>query len=222
MSDQPRTIQSSRDLGAFIYDARTQRKLTQEALATKANVSRSWLIGLEQGKRPRAEMDKILSLLEALDISLSLQMLQNHETVSKNQTPPDNAAKEISEHKAPSPDAQNTTSDTTSAPWESLISGTFKNSITPHLDTSQHLGTYLSGQVAQPFKNANQILGNVTGANMPNIAKIIGANTPSMEKAIRANIPNFGQASGITRALDHKEQKNKTADSEQEFVEGNR
>lgn len=214
MSDQPRNIRSARDLGAFIYDARTQRHLTQEALANKANVSRSWLIGLEQGKRPRAEMDKILSLLDTLDISLSLQMLQNHETVSKNQTPPDNAAKEISEHKASSPDAQNTTSDTTSAPWESLIGGTFKNAITSHLDTSQHLGTYLSGQAAQPFKNANQILGNVAGANMPNIAKIIGANTPSIEKAIRANIPNFGQASGISQALNYKERENKISDSE--------
>lgn len=86
MSEQHRTIKSSRDLGAFIYDARTQRNLTQEELATKANVSRSWLIGLEQGKRPRAEMDKILSLFRALDISWNLHMTQTHNSDSENQT----------------------------------------------------------------------------------------------------------------------------------------
>lgn len=164
MSEQCRTIQSSRDLGAFIYDARTQRNLTQESLANKANVSRSWLIGLEQGKRPRAEMDKILSLLRALDISLSLQTMQAHEVVAEDQIVEDNPAEESSEHKAPSSD-----------------------------------------QAARPLSDANQILGNVAGAHMQNIAKVLGANTPSIEKALRANIPNFGQASGITRALDRKE-----------------
>lgn len=205
MADQSRTIQSSRDLGAFIYDARTQRHLTQEALANKANVSRSWLIGLEQGKRPRAEMDKILSLLEALDISLSLQMLQDHETASKNQIPQGNSAKEISEHKTPSPDSQNATSDTISAPWESLLGNTFKNAVTPHLDTSRYFKTYLSDQAARPISDANQILRNVAETHTQNIAKVIGTNTPSIEKALRANIPNFGQASGITRALDREE-----------------
>ena len=221
MSNQPRTIRTSRDLGAFIYDARTQRKLTQEALATKANVSRSWLIGLEQGKRPRAEMDKILSLLGALDISLNLQTMQAHDSASEDQTPQDNSAR--SHHQQPSshiPQATEKSAD--SASWDSRLGEVFKKTVTPHSGMSQLLEAYLSDQAIRPFSNTSQILGNVTGANMPNIAKMIGANTPSIEKAIRANIPNFGQASGITRALDHKEQKNKTADSEQEFVEENR
>lgn len=202
------------DLGAFIYDARTQRNLTQEALAKKANVSRSWLIGLEQGKRPRAEMDKILSLLRALDISLSLQTMQAHEVVAEDQIVQDNPAEESSEHIAPSSDSRNATSDTVPVAWESLIGDTFKNVIAPHLDTSGYFKTYLSDQVARPLSDANQILGNVAGTQIQNIVKMLGMNTPSIEKALRANIPNFGQASGITRALDYKEQKNKTAGSE--------
>lgn len=213
MADQPRTIQSSRDLGAFIYDARTQRHLTQEALANKANVSRSWLIGLEQGKRPRAEMDKILSLLEALDISLSLQMLQDHETASKNQIPQGNSAKEISEHKTPSPASQNTSSDSIPAPWESLIGDTFKNVISSHLGANQYLRKYLSDQAAQSLKNA-KIFEDVKGTNMSHITKAIGANTMDIEKMMSLNIPNFGQASGISKALDYKERENKIADPE--------
>lgn len=205
MTNQHRTIQSSRDLGAFIYDARNQRSLTQEALARKANVSRSWLIGLEQGKRPRAEMDKILNLFRALDISLLLQMAQTHEMTGENLTPQDNPAEESSDHKAPSPDSQNATSDTISAPWESLLGNTFKNAVTPHLDTSRYFKTYLSDQAARPISDANQILRNVAETHTQNIAKVIGTNTPSIEKALRANIPNFGQASGITRALDREE-----------------
>lgn len=66
-------ISSARAIGAFIHDARIERNLTQESLATLAGVSRSWLIGIEQGKRQRAELDKILNVLGALDINLVLE-----------------------------------------------------------------------------------------------------------------------------------------------------
>lgn len=51
-----------------IKDARTSQQLTQAQLAARADVSREWLIGVEQGSRPRAELTKILSVLRSLDL----------------------------------------------------------------------------------------------------------------------------------------------------------
>lgn len=68
----PRRISTPHDLGAAVRDARTAAQLTQVELAERANVSREWLIGLERGTRPRAELTKILSVLAALDQPLML------------------------------------------------------------------------------------------------------------------------------------------------------
>lgn len=53
-------------------DARTAAELTQAELAERAGVSREWLIGLERGTRPRAELTKILEVLSALDQPITL------------------------------------------------------------------------------------------------------------------------------------------------------
>ncbi len=124
MPTQLRTIRSIRELGAFIRDARARCGLTQEALASKAGVSRSWLIGLEQGKRPRAEMDKIFSLLQALGVALSL-----HLTESSN------------------PHQDDKTFQGGSTPDE-----TFKNAALPLTHMQQYLGKYLPEAAAVPFK----------------------------------------------------------------------
>ncbi|SLE78668.1 XRE family transcriptional regulator [Mycobacteroides abscessus subsp. bolletii] len=127
-------ISSPRALGAFIHDARIERNLTQESLATLAGVSRSWLIGVEQGKRQRAEFDKILNVLEALDINLVLERQSAEQTLA----PEPNASQNPVATLAPSDD----------------ITNMLKNSV-----------------------------------------------------------PNFGQASGITQALNRQNQKNKTGNS---------
>lgn len=59
----------------MIRDERIARSLTQAQLAREAGVSREWLIGVEQGSRPRAELTKILSVLSALGLSLSADSL---------------------------------------------------------------------------------------------------------------------------------------------------
>lgn len=127
-------ISFPRALGAFIHDARIERNLTQESLATLAGVSRSWLIGVEQGKRQRAEFDKILNVLEALDINLVLERQSAEQTLA----PEPNASQNPVATLAPSDD----------------ITNMLKNSV-----------------------------------------------------------PNFGQASGITQALNRQNQKNKTGNS---------
>ncbi|MDN6399347.1 MAG: helix-turn-helix domain-containing protein [Brachybacterium sp.] len=67
-----RRISTPHDLGAAVRDARTAAELTQAQLAERAGVSREWLIGLERGVRPRAELTKILEVLSALDQPIML------------------------------------------------------------------------------------------------------------------------------------------------------
>lgn len=69
-----RSVRTARELGAVIVDARHHHGLTQQQLAEKARVSRSWLIGVEQGQRKGAELNKILGLLRTLGVSLSLEL----------------------------------------------------------------------------------------------------------------------------------------------------
>ena len=58
-------------LGSAVRDARTRRGWSQHELANRAGVSRSWLAKLEAGHRG-AELEPILRLLTALDMSLAL------------------------------------------------------------------------------------------------------------------------------------------------------
>lgn len=67
-----RRIFTPHDLGVAVREARTAAGLTQAELAERADVSREWLIGLERGTRPRAELTKILGVLAALDQPLAL------------------------------------------------------------------------------------------------------------------------------------------------------
>lgn len=79
-----RKISNELHLGAFIHDARIEQKLTQGALASKAGVSRTWLIGIEQGTRSRAELGKIFDTLEALGISMKFSLPEAPEDSSEN------------------------------------------------------------------------------------------------------------------------------------------
>lgn len=67
-----RKITHQKNLGAFIHDARTKSGLTQQELAQRAKVSREWISGIEQGKRPRAELGKVLDLLKVLGVDITL------------------------------------------------------------------------------------------------------------------------------------------------------
>ncbi|WP_223286165.1 helix-turn-helix domain-containing protein [Kocuria atrinae] len=84
-----RSIASARQLGAAIHDARRAAGLTQAELAKQAEVSREWLIGIEQGSRPRAELGKILDVLRVLKMSILLQPLSEKlPPTSNNATQP--------------------------------------------------------------------------------------------------------------------------------------
>ena len=60
------------ELGAALRDRRTQAGLTQEQLATRAGVSRAFVIDIERGRRPRAELNRVLAVMRALDAAITL------------------------------------------------------------------------------------------------------------------------------------------------------
>lgn len=174
-------ISSPRALGAFIHDARIERNLTQESLATLAGVSRSWLIGVEQGKRQRAELDKILNVLEALGINLVL------EQQSAEQPP---------------------------APQQN----TGENKVPTFYGTQA-----LQAAIARSRKEAlgrtetqlNSISGMLESPGLDSLQNLMTTLAPSddITNMLKNSVPNFGQASGITQALNRQNQKNKTGNS---------
>lgn len=83
-----RRISTPHNLGAAVRDARTAAQLTQAELAERAGVSREWLIGLERGTRPRAELTKILGVLSALDQPIMLGHEQKLEAPESEPEPP--------------------------------------------------------------------------------------------------------------------------------------
>jgi len=67
-----RTFVDLVSLGAAVRDARQARGLTQAGLAERAKVSRQFVISLERGAGPRAELARVLSVLRALGLTMAL------------------------------------------------------------------------------------------------------------------------------------------------------
>lgn len=62
--------------GAAVREQRTRASLTQQELADRAGVSRRWLGMFENGRNLGAELSKVLALVQALDMELTLQPAQ--------------------------------------------------------------------------------------------------------------------------------------------------
>ena len=60
------------ELGAAVRARRRERALTQGALADAAGVSRAFVSELERGERAGAELSRVLAVLRALDLSITL------------------------------------------------------------------------------------------------------------------------------------------------------
>lgn len=61
-----RLIADPHALGAAIREARTAHGWTQAEVAGRAGVSRSFVLDLERGARPRAELARVFSVLRAV------------------------------------------------------------------------------------------------------------------------------------------------------------
>ncbi|OLT50990.1 helix-turn-helix domain-containing protein [Cellulosimicrobium sp. CUA-896] len=67
-----RPIANEIQLGAALRERRERAGLTQGRLAERAGVSRAFVIDLERGRRPRAELNRVLSVMRALDAAITL------------------------------------------------------------------------------------------------------------------------------------------------------
>ncbi len=65
-------IRNEIELGAALHARREHAHLTQEQLAERAGVSRAFVIDIERGRRPRAELNRVLAVMRALDGALTL------------------------------------------------------------------------------------------------------------------------------------------------------
>ncbi len=61
-----------RDLGAAVRAARQEAGLSQQDLADRAGVPRQWVSRLETGSNPGAELRKVLDVLAALGLTVTL------------------------------------------------------------------------------------------------------------------------------------------------------
>ncbi|WP_454299593.1 helix-turn-helix domain-containing protein [Salana multivorans] len=71
MTDMP-AIQTEHQLGAALRERRERLSLTQAQVAERAGVSRAFVTELERGRRPRAELMRVLAVIRALDAAVSL------------------------------------------------------------------------------------------------------------------------------------------------------
>ena len=65
-------IRTPRELGAVLRDERRRLGLSQVDLSEKADVSRKWIVEMENGKA-RAELALVLRALRALGLTLTVE-----------------------------------------------------------------------------------------------------------------------------------------------------
>lgn len=84
-----RILKNVRELGLAIRDARRSAGLTQLQLSEKADVSRRWLIALENGEAKAPDATKVFDTLRALNLSFGLESSQDTPALPPNQATAD-------------------------------------------------------------------------------------------------------------------------------------
>jgi HTH-type transcriptional regulator/antitoxin HipB len=64
-------VRNPKELGLLLRQGREDRGWTQEELASRAGVTRQWVIGIEGGK-PKAEVGLVLRAIAALDLTVDI------------------------------------------------------------------------------------------------------------------------------------------------------
>jgi HTH-type transcriptional regulator / antitoxin HipB len=75
-----RAITNEIQLGAALRERRERAGLTQGRLAERSGVSRAFVIDLERGRRSRAELGRVLSVMRALDAAITLVDVERRDT----------------------------------------------------------------------------------------------------------------------------------------------
>ena len=65
-------MRSITEVGGLIQQRRTDLGLTQAQVASRANVSRDWIISIENGRRLTVDFERLLRTLEVLALSIEI------------------------------------------------------------------------------------------------------------------------------------------------------
>lgn len=68
-------MRSITEVGGLIQQRRTDLGLTQAQVAHRANVSRDWIISIENGRRLTVDFERLLRTLEVLDLSIEISAM---------------------------------------------------------------------------------------------------------------------------------------------------
>ena len=79
-----KVVNSSRAIGYIVRQQRAEVGLTQKKLAKKAGVSERLVIALELGDATGIRVDKLLKVLDALDLSLAVLGAADNDAQSKS------------------------------------------------------------------------------------------------------------------------------------------
>lgn len=66
-------VRSLTRIASAVLALRRSRGLTQAELATRARVSRQWVVALEAGQNDRLEVGRLLQVLDALGVMLQIR-----------------------------------------------------------------------------------------------------------------------------------------------------
>lgn len=65
-------MRSITEVGGLLQQQRTDLGLTQAQVANRANVSRDWIVSIENGRRITVDFERLLRTLEALSLSIEI------------------------------------------------------------------------------------------------------------------------------------------------------
>lgn len=68
-------MRSITEVGGLIQQRRTDLGLTQAQVAQHANVSRDWIISIENGRRLTVDFERLLRTLDVLDLSIEISAM---------------------------------------------------------------------------------------------------------------------------------------------------
>lgn len=72
-------MRSITEVGGLIQQRRTDMGLTQAQVAHRANVSRDWIISIENGRRLTVDFERLLRTLEVLDLSIEISAMASED-----------------------------------------------------------------------------------------------------------------------------------------------
>lgn len=68
------------EVGGLIQQRRTDLELTQAQVAGRANVSRDWIVSIENGRRLTVDFERLLRTLDVLGLTIEITVAEGHQS----------------------------------------------------------------------------------------------------------------------------------------------